>query len=223
MGGTEPLTPAETQPPDNDLEAALDLFFRPPQLEPVYGWVSTLFLCRKELQDCLIGTVVDEHEILNHDHHRLFATAMVTLAGIELLSQMRAPVTNKRKSFVAAVSQLSQETSTSVSEVEADMLWSFRNALSHTFGLFHLGSDGKVIPIFFYDQNEPAPVIRRLEGPAGVAWEVCIDGLVELFLNLIRRVQMEIRSSPETQDVFLGNFRKHGRLRHRGPHFIRGG
>jgi hypothetical protein len=207
-------------PPDDDLEAALDLFFQAPHANRIDGWVSTLFLCRKELQDCLIGTVVAEAELLTHKHHRLFATAMVALSGFELLGQILPPppvppkTKQREEMFKRVVMEFGPAPGESISADQAGLLWSYRNALSHTFGLFHMDSFGRVVPIRFYDQNGPAPLVRKVihGDDEGAEWEVNLDGIVETFLRAAWAVERHVRSTPALHGHFLQQFARYGRL-----------
>ena len=207
-------------PPDNDLAGAIDVFFRDPQVDPVDGWVSTLFLCRRELQDCLIGTVIEERLILTHDHHqRFFATAMVAFAGMELLAGFARPGKSGRgRMFVEFATTYSRGTPAEVTNNQAEVLWNFRNALSHTFGLFHFGPNGETVPMYLYDQDRSAPVVRE----RGRGWEICIDAFVELFLMTISRYREHLESDARMHAPFLEAFAKCGRLYVRGPHIAEG-
>ena len=74
------------------LEEEVDFFFAPPLPEQASKVRSTLHLLRREMQDCLIGTVVPENEFIAYpgERHRLFATLMVIMCGIELLGKFYA-------------------------------------------------------------------------------------------------------------------------------------
>lgn len=202
-----------------DFASAMELFFRPPHAGRIEGWVSTLFLCRKELQDCLIGTVVEESRLLTHEHHRLFATAMVTLSGIELLAQIAATpsVSTKRsRMFTEFVVNYSKDTPLALNHHEAEVLLNFRNALSHTFGLYHLGKEGTVVPMWLVDQNAEAPVVRS----RGDGYEVCIDSLVELFLHTINSYRTAVETVEHLRPNFLNKVMTYGRIHVRGPHIV---
>jgi len=65
------------------LDEKIAFFFAP--LLPIQwgGTYSSLHLLRREAQDCLIGTVLDEDEVIAQalrEPHRLFATLMVVMA-----------------------------------------------------------------------------------------------------------------------------------------------
>ncbi|MEQ1870931.1 MAG: class I SAM-dependent methyltransferase, partial [Vicinamibacterales bacterium] len=65
----------------------LAFFFHPPEQEWSETVHSTLYLLRREVQDCLIGRVGPEIEVFRADgRHRLFASAMVMFAGFDLLA-----------------------------------------------------------------------------------------------------------------------------------------
>ena len=67
----------------------IDFFFAQPFPKQPGPFFSSLHLARQEMQDCLIGTVVAEDAILVYPgkRHRLFATVMVIMSGIDLLAQ----------------------------------------------------------------------------------------------------------------------------------------
>src|SRR5262245_24325897 len=55
------------------------------------GFVSTLYLNRREVQDCILGDVIAEDAVAaDPRRHRLFATVMVISAGIDLLAKFYA-------------------------------------------------------------------------------------------------------------------------------------
>jgi hypothetical protein len=69
----------------------IDFFFAPPLPMQTGSPVITLHLNRREVQDCLLGDVIPEDRVLaDPRRHRLFATAMVILAGIDLLAKFYA-------------------------------------------------------------------------------------------------------------------------------------
>jgi hypothetical protein len=75
------------------LDEQMTFFFAPPTPRQSGPAMSTLHLVRREVQDCLINTVTDEDQVVEaalHAPHRLFATTMVMLAGIDLLAKFHA-------------------------------------------------------------------------------------------------------------------------------------
>lgn len=71
----------------------IDLFFKNPAEQPDGSIQGVLYLLRREVQDCFIGKVVPEDQVIaesQKDRHRLFATVMVIMAGIDLLAKFYA-------------------------------------------------------------------------------------------------------------------------------------
>ncbi|MDO8680147.1 MAG: hypothetical protein Q7R30_16620 [Acidobacteriota bacterium] len=134
-------------------EEAFELFFRVPMAERGEGWVSTMYFCRQELQDCFVGEIVGEEHLLEHPPRRLFATTMVALSGIELMARMIPPPTEHAGSselFVATVTTYSARAKWRISEDHARVLLRLRNSLSHTFGLYSAGKGGVHLPLYLY-------------------------------------------------------------------------
>jgi len=208
--------PSRSNDPKFTAKQAMRLFFRTPRSNHVEGWTSTLCLCRRELQLCLIGKIVLEKRMLTHEHHRLFASTMVALSGIDLLSRMVPGGQGKGAGakFVAFVEEYSKETPIALTKEQAEAVWSFRNALSHTFGLYHVTRDGKAQRLWLYDQNDKAPVVRERDG----GWEICVDSVVELFLLLVRAVESRVALDADVQLYFLDAFHRYGKIYWRGPH-----
>lgn len=207
-------TDSQHEPPLEFAEA-IEMFFMPPTVELREGWVSTLYLCRRELQDCLIGKIVDESELLEHRHHRLFATALVALSGIELLATVAPNISgNRRTRFITFLTNYSATTPLAMTEESASVLLDFRNALSHTFGLFHLGEGGEIVRIYLIDQNAETPVVRERED----GYEVFIDSLVEVFLYTAYSLRSALQADDTLASAFVNNVMAYGRIYFRGPH-----
>ena len=71
------------------IQEQIGFFFTPPFPMQSVGRVSTLRLVRQEAQECLIGDVIPEDHVISdpRKRHQLFATTMVIMAGVDLLSQ----------------------------------------------------------------------------------------------------------------------------------------
>jgi hypothetical protein len=73
------------------IDEKITFFFAPPVPRQPTGQMSTLHLARREAQDCLIGTCLPERDVLGQpERHRLFATAMVIMAAVDLLAKFYA-------------------------------------------------------------------------------------------------------------------------------------
>lgn len=199
-------------------EQAFDLFFEVPRADRSEGWVSPMCLCRQELQDCFVGEIVGEENLLDHPPHRLFATAMVALSGIELMARMIPPPTknsSSRELFIEMVTKYSKLARWPVSKDHALVLLRLRNALSHTFGLFHEAKGGAHEPLHLFSSSNPEEVVCQRQDGSN---EVCIEMLVRLFVLMVEAFRVHLLETSELQPVFLAAFKKYGRLYHRGPH-----
>jgi hypothetical protein len=115
-----------------------EFFFTAPTIAPAKhqqddAAQSVPYLLRREAQDCLLGTVIDESLVRDHagDKHRVFATTMVLLSGIDLLGRFldpRANVEQRFKRFVRTYMYPDEPDA-------ADALYAVRNAIMHAFGL----------------------------------------------------------------------------------------
>ncbi|HEU5452486.1 MAG TPA: hypothetical protein VFU76_10895 [Terriglobales bacterium] len=116
----------------------VDFFFTPPTVDPARHRrddqsYSVLYLLRREAQDCLIGTVIDEAAVRDYpgDKHRVFASTMVLLSGIDLLGQFLHPTGSVEARFTRFVTTYLYPNDADA----AAALYAVRNALMHTFGL----------------------------------------------------------------------------------------
>lgn len=172
------------------------------------GRQSVLYLLRRETQDCFIGTVVVEGSVLRQaEKHRLFATMMVIFAGIDLLAKFAAgedKTGQVRARFVSFAADYLL-----LSDADADVLWSVRNALMHSFGLY----DGKT--------RRKIAVAQRCGGSGRASkpvrqtddyWLVCIDDLYRGFVRGIGRYRRALRDSKQLQRNFTAMFDRYGYL-----------
>jgi hypothetical protein len=75
------------------LDEKITFFFAVPAPIQTFGTFSSLHLLRREVQDCLIGKVIDEDQVITEamqGEHRLFATMMVVMAGVDVLAKFYA-------------------------------------------------------------------------------------------------------------------------------------
>lgn len=199
-------------------EEAIELFFEPPSADRGDGWVSPLCLCRQELQDCFVGAIVGEDHLFDKEPRRLFASAMVALSGIELMARMVPPppaTTKNGALFLSAIAVYSPLAQMNVSPEHARILLNLRNALSHTFGLYHEVAGGVHLPLSFFSSNNPSELVRAREDGGH---EICIEMLLNLFIRMVRAFRQHLEQTPELHSYFMSAFHKYGRLFQRGPH-----
>jgi len=217
---------------DEQIDQAIATFFSEPTSTDPFGTVSTLLLVRREVQDCYVGRIVEpEDKLLTEpSRHRLFATALVVFAGIDLLAKFLSYGRGMRiaDGFVEFLTRFARSEGQRIAEPEARMIWAFRNALVHSFGLHHEDKGGRIIPLFIYEQNASAPVVRRVDlrrrdDPSVrlEAWELSLDDLVEMFLLALREYRDALASDETLRTAFGQAFDKFGALHRRGPHITR--
>src|SRR4030095_1470037 len=121
------------------LEEQIDFFFAGPDPEQTGDLRSTLHLVRREVQDCLIGKVVDESQVVTvarEESHRLFATMMVLMAGVDLLAKMYAGSDKKgevRRRFIEFSQRYVVQGGSDVDERARALYLGLRNPLMHSF------------------------------------------------------------------------------------------
>lgn len=197
---------------------AVGFFFAPPETDPSAhrtpeGYHSVLYLLRRELQDCLFGTVVPEAQVRAHDapeyrRYRLFATAMVLVSGLDLLGQFRAPLSSVEDRFAGFVTTYLYPGDAAA----ATTLYGVRNALLHTFGL-HDATKQLALTI-----QPPAhdPAGRRAVSQAGDSWVVELGQLYDDFVRAVAAYRADLLDPDPAHEAkrrdFLAMFTKGGTI-----------
>ena len=163
------------------LDEKIAFFFAPPLTMQPIGTVSTLHLLRRETQDCLIGTVVNEDEVIARamkESHRLFAALMVLMAGTDLLGKFYAGsddiggVGARFKGFAAHYMFPNAADPARSSEV---LYLGLRNPLLHSFTLYE-----KKLEIWLVTKNPQFDVIPNPANP--INFLISIEGVYVAFI-----------------------------------------
>ena len=198
-----------------------EFFFTDPQAQVPDGRTSVLYLLRREIQDCLFGQIGDERKtLLLEGRSRLFASTMVTFSGLDLLSIFASGKDSwqgagKRfQSFLVRFGAMTDE--------QAAAVWRFRNSLMHSFGLYHRTPQGTPILAWIFQQDNPAPVVRRVDEPlvgggSIEGWELSVDDLYELFVTAMSNYRERLVEDADLQSGFAAVFPHYGTLAHYGP------
>ncbi len=190
-------------------------FFAPPVPLQEGPNVSVLHLLRREIQDCLIGEVVPEDEVLSRPaRHRLFATAMLLVAGVDLLAKLYEGADNvggagrrfkafaKRFVFAGLANP----------ELLAEVLWvGCRNPLLHSFSVHNQTYNMVVLVRTEFappDKFEPAVV----GAPDNRTFILSVDGLFEAFLRTIATYRKLLETDSDLRRNFDSLFPKYGQL-----------
>lgn len=196
----------------------MDFFFTAPTASSAEhrgprGQWSVLYLLRREVQDCLFVDLNRPKPLPEGQAaqlvpaHRLFAGAMVIFAGIDLLAKFKAgddARNGARKRFVDfARSYLA------LTADEAGVLYTVRNALMHSFGLYDPKKHRNLALV--QDCQNPDSEAGPVSAEPGT-WELCVRHLYATFVRGIKAYESALRGDPELQARFGRLFPRYGWL-----------
>jgi hypothetical protein len=190
------------------------------------GRRSTLYLLRREAQDCLLTDTVENKLVMEAnllpldrnkpgDFHRVFGTAMVLFSGTDLLAKFafgdKSAVGDRFQDFACQYMGLTKP--------QAHALWSGRNAIMHSFGLFepparrskHKARRGRRLRATLWcdtsrDPHAP-PVYRRVDR----RWELCIEHMYMAFLTGLAAYEKRLRGGDRFVTAWFPKmFRRYG-------------
>ena len=167
-------------------------------------------MVRQELQDCYIGTVVAESVITAYPgkRHRLFATVMVIMAGIDLLAKFYAGNDDKggvHRRFTAFVARFMFD-DPSATEYPEVLYHGCRNPLLHSFS--------------FHQEKYRISVVDRLR-KEGAVWRhkanpqhfvISVEALVQAFVKTVRHYEGKVRTQVDLQANFSKMFPTYGSI-----------
>jgi hypothetical protein len=191
------------------LDEEVDFFFAAPLPEQTGSVRSTLHLLRREMQDCLIGTVVPENEFAAYpgERHRLFATLMVIMSGIDLLAKFYAGndksgcVGDRFKAF--AMTFLFSEARSP--EQCADVLYHCRNTVMHSFNVREKRKQYKVNIV----DKASTEVVWPVPGQPN-RFVISVEGLAQAFIKAIESYESAVRADSQLQLKFTNMFFDYG-------------
>lgn len=192
----------------DELNAQIDNFFTLPDADPPpsVGQISTLYLLRREMQDCMIGVVgAEEHVLQRPTRHRMFASLMVMCAGIDLLARFAAR-TEKRGGRERFIDFL--ETFAGLDREHGEMVLSYRNALMHSFGLYHEDANRAFVPLVVFQSDQQSAVVS----PEGDGWSLSFDDLYEHLYQAIRAYRRALETDAMLRGRFESLYPKYGLL-----------
>lgn len=197
---------------------SLDLvntFFAPPLPAQPSGYgMSVLHLLRREIQDCFFGDVFPEDTALEQPvRHRLFATAMLLVAGVDLLAKLYEGADNHGGSgrrFKAFASRFLFK-GLKNPDVLADVLWTAcRNPLLHSFGLHNQDYALLVIESVPGPAGQFSPVLVR--GQDDKTYVLSVAGLFLAFCRAVNEYRDLLLANPDLRRRFEAQFPKYGRI-----------
>lgn len=194
-----------------NLPKKIDFFFAPPLPEQVGDNVSPLHLVRREMQDCLIGGVISEDQVISSHmkRHRLFATTMVIMAGIDLLAKFYAgsDANNEAgKRIIDFVSEFMFKGHPSTKDCAEALYYGCRNPLLHSFTL-HSGKKYSVALTSFMNHG----IVGYVDGVPGL-YLISVEGLFLGFVKAIQKYESSLRGSADLQSNFGSMFNSYGSI-----------
>ncbi len=184
----------------------LAFFFHPPEQEWSETVHSTLYLLRREVQDCLIGRVGPEIQVFRADgRHRLFASAMVMFAGFDLVAKFhagddrRGHATDRFNRFLRVYAAVDEDQARAVS--------AYRNALMHSFGLYHEDRRAATqVQLFLSPDRSGGHIVTFESG----AWILNLDDLFMGFRGAVASFRAALTRDRALQAGFNTMFPKYG-------------
>jgi hypothetical protein len=192
-------------------EEKIDLFFKNPVIEPDGATQGVLYLLRREVQDCFIGKVVPEDQVIaesQKDRHRLFATVMVIMAGIDLLAKFYAG-SDENGGVGPRIRTFAREfvfTGLSSAQLFSEVLYEgCRNPMLHSFALQNKRFRMTLMQGFSHG------VIRTVRGQPD--WFVLsVEGLYVAFVQAVKAYEVQVRTTPQAQENFVKMFDDYGSI-----------
>ena len=192
-----------------NLDDKIAFFFTPPTRITELGTFSSLFMLRREAQDCLIGKVIDEDAVIDEamrGEHRLFATLMVVAAGVDLLAKFYAGsddiggVGARIKSF-AARHMFAGATDPARS---AEILYQgIRNPLLHSFTLYD-----RKLEIWLVNRQPGFDIIENPQKPGNVI--ISVEGVYLAFIRGLNAYHAELVGSEDLRSNFEAMYERYG-------------
>jgi hypothetical protein len=192
-----------------NLDEKIALFFTPPARITELGTFSSLFMLRREAQDCLIGTVIDEDAVIDEamrGEHRLFATLMVVAAGVDLLAKFYAGsddiggVGARIKNFAARYMFAGAKDPARSAEI---LYQGIRNPLLHSFTLYD-----RKLEIWLVNRQPGFDIIENPQKPGHVL--VSIEGVYLAFLRGLKAYHADLVGSEELRSKFEVMYERYG-------------
>ncbi len=149
------------KPPE--VRISLEFVFAIPTVDllsnAVDGHISALHALRREIQDILIGRIVDESQVLTYDMGRLFSSTILICTAIDLLAKLRAG----RDSATDAGTRFREFLDRYWTPIEPSVtkaIYNLRNGLTHSFSLYSasipivLAAQSEISSLVFYEQRD---------------------------------------------------------------------
>jgi hypothetical protein len=168
---------------------------------------SVLAMARQEILDCLVGDWRSSEKNVAarpSDYHRLYASAMVIFAAIDLLAKFHA---GDAKGGVAQRFLTFVHEFMGLSEADAEAVYAVRNSMMHSFGLY----DNKNERGLSFSQgcirlDEAASPVWSVKG----GWIICLHHLYNAFLRAVHSYEQAVIHDSLLQENFENIYHDYG-------------
>lgn len=195
------------------LDEKVAFFFTEPTVDVQGEKKSILYLLRREAQDCFIGRVIPEDQVVafsRQEKHRIFATALVLFAGIDLLSKFCAG--DDRKGDVGK--RIGDFTKRYFfhgrpdPQVYADVFYiGCRNPMVHSFNM----NNAKFGLSLLTNPDMANSCLWHVQGSAN-QYAFIIEGLFKDFVKACRQYKQDILADAALRANFERMFDAHGTI-----------
>jgi hypothetical protein len=191
------------------LDDKIAFFFKQPAPITELGTFSSLFMLRREAQDCLIGKVIDEDAVISEamrEEHRLFATLMVILAGVDLLSKFYAGLDDnggvgaRIKEFAA---RYMFPNAKNPDRSAMALYLGLRNPLLHSFTLYD-----RQLEIWVVNRRPNFDIFENPEKPGHFL--ISVEGVYLAFVRGLKAYHAELATSTDLRTKFEAMYEKYG-------------
>jgi hypothetical protein len=204
----------------------LTKFFRPPD-DYVERWQAseidkdrdelefgTLYLLRRELVETAfrVEKIVPESVFARRSiEKRLFATTMLTCAGIDLLGKFLAghDFDDDKKSKSRDGERFMNFCRRYVSNAQSPKIWELRNSMMHCFGLY-ISAEKEHRFTLTSDVN--GSILKQIDR---YEWEISASDLYWAFVEGIRKYENDVRNDNELEGHFAKMYLRYGALKMR--------
>lgn len=191
------------------LDEKIPCFFKQPAPITELGTFSSLFMIRCEAQDCLIGKVIDEDEVIDEamlGEHRLFAALMVVMAGVDLLAKFYAGSDNNggvRTRIEDFAARYMFPSAKDPDRSARALYLGLRNPLLHSFTLYD-----QTLTIWLVNRQPNFDIFEDPERPD--RFLISVEGVYLAFVRGLRTYYADLVNSADLRAKFEAMYEKYG-------------
>ena len=172
--------------------------------------MSTLFMLRREIQFCLIGDLTDEDSVIpvamEKGEYRLFASLMVTMAGVDLLAKFWAgsDQIGKVGERIVGFAERYMFANHANPKRSGEILYqAIRNPLLHSFTLYD-----KKLEIWLFNRQPGFDILENPQKAGHVL--ISVEGVYIAFIRGLKAYHDELLGSADLKAKFEAMYENYG-------------